>query len=74
MELRDSCGCRRQTADLLRWSTGKEPRHGKKYVEYKSPTNPASTSPSFADRAKSYGRRVLTVILRWMLSGEETRR
>ncbi len=74
MELRDSCPSRRQVADLLRWSTGKEPRYGQKYVDYKSPINQGSTSPSFADTAKNHGRNVLTIVLRWMLSGDETRR
>ena len=65
MELRDSCGSRRQVADLLRWSTGKEPRYGKKYVDYKSPIDQASTSPSFTDTAKNYGRNILTTLVSW---------
>ena len=74
MELRDSCPSRRQVADLLRWSTGKEPRYGQKYVDYKSPIDQASKSPPVSQRARYFGLNALAIVLRWLLPGEEKRR
>jgi hypothetical protein len=37
----DSCACGRETADLLRWSMGAKPRHGRHYVDYAAPTDRA---------------------------------
>jgi len=74
MELRDPCSSRRQVADLLRWSAGKEQRGGKEYVDYKSPIDQASTTPALSQRVKYSCLNGLAIVLRWWLSGEETRR
>lgn len=75
MKFRDSCPSnRREVSDLLRWSTGQKQRNGKEYVEFKSPINPANKAPSPSDKAKNFGVRVLTVFLRWVLSGKESPR
>lgn len=54
MRLNDSCGSRRETADLLRWAMGAEPRYGKGYVEYSSPTG--GTRPPTAGKAANRHR------------------
>lgn len=38
-----SCPSIRETADLLRWSMGKEPRYGRGYIEYRSATSAKAT-------------------------------
>ena len=74
MELRDPCSSRRQVADLLRWSAGKEQRSGKQYIDYKSPIDQASTSPTVSQKTRYFGLNALAIALRWWLSGEEKRR
>lgn len=76
----DSCQSRRAAADLLRWSMGSEPRHGKGYGSYQEPANPAKrplTAKSVARSAGWYSRilgvNALAGFLRWALSITEPR-